>query len=184
VTTRPAQALEPVELSTALDSLRDDGGLSLRELSDQRPTLLVLLRHTGCTFCRQTLADLAACQAALAARGVGIAVIGMSSSTGPLRVLGEQYGLSGVTWVADPDRLAYRALEIGRGDILQLAGPRVIWAGLLAAIRGHRIGAVAGDPRQMPGTALVHHGKLIRLIRHRTAGERQDYETLACTLDS
>lgn len=173
---------EAVPLSTALDMLRDDTGQTLREISDERPTLLVLLRHTGCTFCRQTISDLARCHASIKARGVSIAVIGMSDSTAPMRSLGDRYGISGVAWIADPDRLAYRSLEIGRGRFLQLLGPRVIWSGIVAAIRGHGIGPLDGDARQMPGTALVHHGSLLRTFRHRSAADRPDYQALACPL--
>lgn len=173
--------LGPLSLSTALDALRDDHGRTLREITNERPTLLVLLRHTGCTFCRQTISDLANCQASITARGVGIAVIGMSDSTSPMRALGNRYGLSNVAWIADPERLAYRSLGIGRGRFLQLLGPRVIWSGLLAALRGHGIGRPEGDVRQMPGTALLHRGAVLREFRHRTAADRPAYQTLACT---
>ena len=172
-----------IPLSTALDVLRDDKGRTLRQISDERPTLLVLLRHTGCTFCRQTLSDLAGCQASIAARGIGIAVIGMSQATVPMRALGDRYVLSGVAWIADPDRLAYRSLQIGRGRFLQLLGPRAIWLGIIAAVRGHGIDRIDGDPRQMPGTALVHRGSVLRLFRHVSVADRPDYETLACSLE-
>ena len=39
---------------------RTQQGSTLLELSKQAPVLLVFLRHTGCTFCREALADLAA----------------------------------------------------------------------------------------------------------------------------
>ena len=39
---------------------RTDQGSTVETLSRQRPVLLVFLRHAGCTFCREALADLAA----------------------------------------------------------------------------------------------------------------------------
>lgn len=177
-------AITPVSLDDALDGLTDDTGRTLRSICDERPTLVVLLRHAGCTFCRQTLSDLARCQGSIAAKGIGIAVIGMSESTSQMRRLGDRYGLSAAAWIADPDRLGYRALEIGRGQLHQLLSPRVLWAGLRAAMEGHGIGRVAGDPRQMPGTAIVHRGIVLRRIIHQSAAGRPDYEALACSLDS
>ncbi|MEK6702987.1 MAG: hypothetical protein AABZ53_12040, partial [Planctomycetota bacterium] len=99
----------PIGLSTALDSLHDETGRTLRQITDERPTLVVLLRHAGCTFCRQTLADLAAARAAIAARGLLIVVIGMTDSTGSMRRLGARCGLGEVLWIADPNRRAYKA---------------------------------------------------------------------------
>ena len=182
--TAPAAAPVFVPLSTALDSLRDDTGRTLGQITDERPTLVILLRHSGCTFCRQTLSDLARSQASVAARGIGIAVIGMSDSPESMRQLGETYGISGVAWIADPDRFAYRALEIGRGRLGQLLGLRVLWGGLRAAMRGHGVGRIQGDPFQMPGTAIIHRGVVVRKLVHRTAADRPDYETFACSLDS
>jgi len=172
----------PIALAAALDALRDDAGRTMSQITDERPTLTVLLRHAGCTFCRQTLSDLAHSRAAISERGLRIAVIGMSDSTGPLRLLGERYGVAGVAWIADPHRLMYRALEIGRGRFGQLFGPRVVWSGLLAALRGHGIGRVQGDPLQMPGTAIIHHGAVLRRYVHQTVADSPDLGAFACSL--
>lgn len=169
-------------LDSALDSLRDQGGRLLRWITDASPTLVVLLRHTGCTFCRQTLADLAAAQDAITKKGMTIVVVGMSPSAEPLRKLGEQQGLSGVAWVADPERSLYRALGVGRGSLSQVLGWRVLRAGILAFLKGHGIGRVEGDPFQLPGTAVIYRGKVVRRYIHRTAADRPDYETLACPI--
>lgn len=47
-----------VSLPEALGAVRDGDGQPLRRLTDEGPTLVVLLRHAGCTFCKQTLARL------------------------------------------------------------------------------------------------------------------------------
>lgn len=172
----------PIALVAALDGLRDDSGRTVRQITDERPTLMVLLRHAGCTFCRRTLSDLALSRAAIAERGLSIAVIGMSDSTHPLRRLGERYGLDGVAWIADPHRLMYTALEIGRGRFHQLLGPRVVWSGLVAALRGHGIGRIQGDPFQMPGTVIIHRGVVLRRYIHQTAADRPDFGAFACEL--
>lgn len=170
-----------VTLETALDGLRDEHGRTLRALSDDRQTLVVLLRHSGCTFCKQTLSDLARQQDDIQRAGVGLAVIGMTASSEGLRLLGERFGVTSAAWFADPDRLLYRALELGRGSFLQLFGPRVWVAGVLAALRGHGIGKLEGDGFQMPGAFVIHRGRVVRSYRHATAADRPDLKEFACT---
>jgi hypothetical protein len=154
----------------------------MRQITDERPTLTMLLRHAGCTFCRQTLSDLAHSRAAISERDLSVAVIGMSDSTLPLRLLGERYGVAGVAWIGDPHRLMYRALEIDRGRFSQHFGPRVVWSDFLATLRGHGIGRVQGDPFQMPGTAIIHHGVVLRRYVHQTASDSPDLGAFACGL--
>ncbi len=179
---QPAPPEGSVSLDTALDALRDQTGRSLRELTDERPTLVVLLRHSGCTFCKETLADLAKQQAAVQKANVGLAVIGMSPTSDGLRTTGESYGLTTAAWFADPDRLLYRALELSRGSFSQLFGPRVLIGGIRAAMHGHGIGKLEGDGFQMPGAFVLHHGRVVRAYRHATAADRPDLLEFACPI--
>ncbi|MFN0132423.1 MAG: SelL-related redox protein [Phycisphaerales bacterium] len=179
---QPAPPEGEIGLAQALDDLRDDAGRSLRAITDERPTLVVLLRHAGCTFCKQTLADLARQQATIERAGVGVAVVGMSPSSAALRAFGEQYGLASAKYLADPDRRLYRALELRRGRFLQLFGPRVWVEGVRSALRGHGVGRLVGDGFQMPGAFVIHRGSVIRAYRHETAADRPDLEALACRI--
>jgi len=172
-----------VTLDAALDGLRDDQGRTLRALTDDRQTLVVLLRHSGCTFCKQTISDLARQQADIDKAGVSMAVVGMSASPERLRSFGQQYGLISAAWFADPDRLLYRALKLGRGSFLQLFGPRAWVAGVLAALRGHGVGKLEGDGFQMPGAFVIHRGRVVRAYRHTTAADRPDLMELACPIN-
>ena len=43
----------------ALRELKTNSGKTLDSLADQKPQLVAFLRHTGCTFCRESLSDLA-----------------------------------------------------------------------------------------------------------------------------
>lgn len=171
-----------VRLRVALESLRDQAGRSLKQISDERPTLVCLLRHNGCTFCRETIAELAKSRRAIDEAGLSVAVVGMSDSAAPLVALGDRFGLVGVAWIADPDRLLYRALGVRRGGLLQLFGPRVVWAGLRGVMRGYGVGRIQGDPFQMPGTALIFRGSVLRQHIHRSAADRPDYASLACAV--
>lgn len=180
--TRSASQSAADRLTSALESLRDDSGRSLKQLCDDRPTLVCLLRHNGCTFCRETIAVLAAQKDELLRAGLSVAVVGMSDSVSSLKALGDRFGLSGVAWIVDPDRLLYQALALGRGSVLQLLGPRVIWSGLRGLLRGYGFARPKEDPFQMPGTAIIHRGRVLRQYIHRSAADRPDYQALACEL--
>ena len=176
----PVPPGEPASLAAALELLRDERGRSLRAVSDDRPTLVLLLRHSGCTFCRQALADLADRQAAIERAGVAVAVVGMAPSSERLRAFGARFGVTSASWFADPDRILYRALELRQGTLAQLFGPRVWAAGFLAALRGHGIGPLEGDGFQMPGAFVIERGRVVRAYRHPTAADRPNLEDLAC----
>jgi len=168
-------------LDEALDGLRTPQGRSLRELSATRPLLLVLTRHSGCTFCRETLAELAQRQAELRARGFELGILSMSSAERNARAARE-FGLESAAWISDPERVAYRALELRRGTFRQLFGLGVFVRGLGAAWRGHGIGALDGDGFQMPGAFVLQRGRVVRSFRHRSAADRTDYDALTCEL--
>ena len=180
---QPAMPAGTVSLDAALDALRDDRGRTLRAITDERTTLVVLLRHSGCTFCKQTLADLARWQASIDKAGIALVVVGMSQTSDGLRSLGQRYGVTSAAWIADPDRLLYRALELRRGTFLQLFGPSVWIRGLLAAMQGHGIGKLDGDGFQLPGAFVIHKGRVIRAYRHTTAADRPNLGQLACVIN-
>lgn len=182
---RVAQASPPlgdISLDAALQGLRDDQGRTLAELTNERATLVVLLRHSGCTFCRQTLADLASQRGDIEKACVNIAVVGMSASSEELRAFWNPYGIAQAAWFADPERLLYRALELQRASFKQLFGPRVWVNGVRAAMGGHGIGKLEGDGFQMPGAFVIYRGRVVRAYRHATVADRPDYKELACPI--
>ena len=179
---RPASPASANSLCSALDALRDESGRTLTQICDERPTLVCLLRHNGCTFCRETIAELARQNDEIQSAGLNIVVVGMSESVSSLRALGDRFGLAGVAWIVDPDRLLYQSLDIGRGSLLKLLGPRVILSGLRGVMRGYGLARPKGDPFQMPGTVVIHCGRVLRRYVHRTAADRPNYKAFACEL--
>ena len=106
---------DPAPLEAALENAVDGRGLSLQELSGARPRLVVAVRHSGCTFCRQELAALSAERGAIEAAGASPVVVTLSSRE-DAEALVNTYGLGDVPVICDPGRTLYRALELGRGD--------------------------------------------------------------------
>ena len=78
--TSPAcDALPFATLDEAMRTVRSHRGASLSGLSDGRRVLVVFLRHAGCTFCREAMADLAAQRPAFEAVGIQLAIVHMGS---------------------------------------------------------------------------------------------------------
>ena len=73
----------------------------LRGLAD-RPTLVVLLRSFGCTFCREAMADVAALKQSIGDAGANVAFIHGASTTEAAPWF-RKYGLDVVTAVT-PER--------------------------------------------------------------------------------
>ncbi|WP_265593547.1 peroxiredoxin-like family protein [Verrucomicrobium sp. BvORR034] len=153
-------------------------GQSLAELSQETPLLLVFLRHSGCTFCREALADLARVRQAIEASGTRIALVHMGEPAAFATFSG-QYGLSDLPAVADPSRRLYGGLGLRRGKISQLLGWKVWWRGFQAFLRGHRVGKFEGDVTQLPGVFLIFRGGVLRRHFHQTSADRPDYQVLA-----
>lgn len=168
-------------LSDVLASERDQHGVTLGELCGDRPLLVVLTRHAGCTFCKETLAKLSAHKSDISAQGWNIAVVTMSTPRANQQHA-QAYGLADVSWFSDPDRRVYRALELGRGGFLQLFGPAVLFRGIAAGLRGHGVGRLEGDGFQMPGTFVLHRGRIVRAYRHQRASDVPDLRSMTCEI--
>ncbi|MBC8166115.1 MAG: redoxin domain-containing protein [Bryobacteraceae bacterium] len=144
-------------------------------MSTAAPVLVVFLRHAGCTFCREALADLARQRPLIEAAGAKILLVHMGEVEFS-REFFLRYGLADLPSISDPHRHVYRAFGLRRGDLRMLFGPKVWWRGFRAGvIEGHGIGRLIGDGFQMPGIFLVFHGQILRCYRHQSAADRPDY---------
>lgn len=153
-------------------------GASLAELSMTTPVLVVFLRHLGCTFCREAVADLAATRQRLEREGTTLVLVHMSPP-GEGAAFFERAGLAGVPHISDPGAVLYRSFGLARGSFWQLFGPPVWIQGAKAFLKGHGVGKLAGDGFQMPGVFLIRQARIVRRFVHRAAGDRPDYADLA-----
>jgi hypothetical protein len=170
---------ERPEIRTALTRALTSTGLTLAAASESRPLLVVFLRHAGCTFCREALADLEKAKPRLDRAGVGLVLVHMGPD-GPAAALFARSGLLDALRVSDPARDLYRAMELSRGTLSQLFGPRVWVRGFKAGlIDRHGVGMLVGDGLQMPGAFLIHRSAVLRAYRHEDAADRPDYCSLA-----
>lgn len=168
----------------ALREARTQDGMSLADLSRSQPVLVVFLRHLGCSFCREALADVAAVRPELEAEGTAIALVHQSSEEEAAPFFA-RYGLADVPRVSDPSLRLYRALGLRRGSAGEFLSPKVVARAGAALLRGHAPGLLKGDGRQLPGVFLVRDGAVVAAFRHKTAADRPDYAAIArCDSDA
>lgn len=152
--------------------------MSLAEMTTRWPTLLVFLRHFGCTFCREALADLAERRAEIEKTGTRIALVHMGSDAHAEQFF-TKYGLGDLPRISDPQCALYRAFGLTRGSLGQLFGWKVWLRGFQAGIlRKHGVGMLVGDGFQMPGIFLLFHGEVLNAYVHQSASDRPNYVKL------
>jgi hypothetical protein len=161
---------------------RNQHDIPLFELSQRSPVLVVFLRHTGCTFCREALAEIRDRRGAIESSGTRIVLVHMMEESPSTEAEFGRFSLSDVDRVSDPERTLYRAFGLHQGTLRQLFGWRVWWRGLTALVKGHGTGPLKGDGLQMPGAFVVYRGEIVDSYRHRTAADRPDYTAMACRL--
>jgi peroxiredoxin len=164
--------LEHIDSQTARLTVLTPGGESVRlgSLWSARPLLLVLVRHYGCVFCREQVADLQRILSEHARLDVGVAVLG--NGTPPMaEAFIEATGLD-VPLYTNPDREVYRALGARRPSAKAWLDPRVWLNGLRATLRGHFQRRTQGDAAQLGGVFLIlRDGSLPYAYRSVRAGD-------------
>jgi peroxiredoxin len=149
-------------------------GESLDELSRQSPLLVVFLRHQGCAFCREVLAELAQRRPQIEARGVRIVLVHLIPDDNAAEMFFARWRLHDVPRISDPQQQVYRAFGLARGTLWQVLGLGVWWPGVKAILRGHLPGKPQGDIFQLPGAFVVHQGKIVQAFRAATSAEKAD----------
>jgi peroxiredoxin len=170
-----------MKVSTVTASFNEataESGVSLRALTGARPTLLVFLRHWGCSFCRETISDLSKIQTTLEARGVGLVFVHMGSPE-RARPYFDYYNFSRVERISDPGQRLYR-------DPCFALPSKAVWKHLFdpAAMRSffggiilrHGIGLIfREDENQMPGVFVVHQSQILRRYRYKSIADKPDF---------
>lgn len=161
-----------------LRSQNSDGSTWSEQFPTDSKTLLVFLRHFGCTFCRQTVALLKEFEPELKRRGVDKIVFVFHGALDDAHEFFEERWPS-VTAIHDPDLLYYRKFGVIRGTPRQLLGPRALIAGIKGLLSGHGIGRPKSDPFLMPGFFLLNGDVILKEFRPSHAGEMPTIEQLS-----
>jgi peroxiredoxin len=144
----------------------------------ERPLFLVFLRHFGCTFCREAVADLAEKRHTIEGKGVPLAFVHLGTEE-KAQWFFKPYGMLDVPRFSDPDGRLYEAFGLLRAELREYLNSESILRMLSAWLRGHFVGFPAGDIERMPGAFLIDRGEIQKAFRHKLVSDRPDYLALA-----
>lgn len=178
-TARGVPARDPEDV---IERFLSNRGRSIREISSLRPLLIVFVRHAGCTFCRETLNDLAQFRPTLEREGFEAAVVHMSRPMEATQLMAK-YGLDDLHRFHDPQCVIYRAFGVPRGSLRQLFGGPVWWRGFQAGVlRRHGVGKLAGDGFRMAAAFVVQDGEIVKSQYTTSSADRLNFaELIRCT---
>lgn len=165
-------------LTDVLRTVEDQYHVSLQEISNSAPTLVVFLRHFGCCFCREALSDIHDSFPLIQSAGAKMVLVHMASEDEACTLLAS-YGLADLSRISCPDQSLYRYFGLGRGTANKIFAPKVISRAVEACLNGHIFGRMLGDAMQMPGAFLVHKGKILRSFIPNSVETRPDYVGIA-----
>ncbi len=154
-------------------------GESLSELAKEEKVLLIFLRHFGCTFCRETLSDIAKVRQDIESKDVRIVLVHMVNPHVAQEIL-SIYGLQDLSHISDQSKSLYRRFGINKITFKSLFGFKNWWRAFVAGlVKGHLVGKPAGDPYQMPGVVLYHKQKVINNFVYKYISDRPDFTKIA-----
>jgi hypothetical protein len=168
----------PKKFNDLIKYVKTNQGESLYDLSERKNVLLVFIRHFGCTFCRETVSEIAKLDASIEGKKLTTVFVHMSDPAFANEFFSRYYKHP-VSHVSDPGRLLYKSLNLKRGTLSQLFGPKTwlrgLWAGLF---KGHGVGAFEGDVLQLGGYFILSRGQIVFEHKSRTASDFFELELL------
>lgn len=134
----------------------DEREVLLGSLWAASPAVVVFLRHYGCIFCREHVAELRAHEAEFRRRGASLAAIGL----GDLRYARLFREETGITFplLVDAGRIAYRGIELRKTTFFGLFTRENFVARARARAAGHRQHKLGKDPFQLGGSFVFGPG--------------------------
>lgn len=165
-------------LEAALGKARTQAGDSLLEVTGRAPTLILFLRHFGCTFCKENLSDAARLWPSLERAGTQLAFVHLGTEAEAAEFM-RAYGFEGMPRVSDPEARLYRAFALHRIQWWQLLNVSTWNRGWRSLRSGNRQGKAVGDPLQLSGAFLVSRGRILGSFRQKFVSDRPDLEFLA-----
>jgi peroxiredoxin len=176
----------PGTLACALADLTlpDPDGTFLRlgELWTSTPAILVFLRHYGCIFCREHVAQLRDHEAAFEAAGARVAAIGLGDRA-YARAFREETGIR-FPLLVDEERKAYRIARLRSASLLHLFSRANAAARTRARSAGHRQHRLGKHPFQLGGSFVLGPGDVVRYAHvSGTFGENASPEHLLAALE-
>lgn len=168
----------PKQFHDLIKLVRTSQNKTLLDLSRDKNILLVLVRHFGCTFCRETVSEMAKIDEALIGKNLVPVFVHMSDPDYGNEFFSKYYDHP-VHHISDPGRSIYKSLNLKRGTIYQLFGPMTWIKGIyLGIFKGHGIGEYEGDSLQLGGVFILSQGQIVFEQKALSASDLFQFNTL------
>jgi hypothetical protein len=166
--------------ATVLDAAGEQ--VRLADQWSEHPAMIVWLRHFGCVFCREQVAEIRASRGDIEARGAGIAFIG--NGTARAAAWFQKRFAPDSTVLTDPDLVSYRAIG-ARSGLASTLGPAAWGAGIRAFRSGARQTMTKGHAYQQGGLVVMAPGNKV-LYQHisRAAGDHAPVSDVLAALEA
>ena len=139
--------------------------IQLSSLWKKKVLVLAFTRHFGCPQCKEMVDQLIDAHQALTERGLHLAIISHASAESAKAFYDQR--APNATCLADPDRIAYHAYGLYRGNFWQTLLSPNIWRSnrRLARTKGYKpeVPSAGQDAYQMSGTFIIGTDGRIRL---------------------
>ena len=138
--------------------------IKLSSLWVQQPLLLAFTRHFGCTQCKEMLNEIVDGKDRITEAGLAIAII-MQGTPAATAIFARQYA-PGLLCLSDPERKAYQAYGLERGNLFQTFLNPKVWSAISRSRKkGYQVEPAppGQDAMQMSGTFIISTNGKIQL---------------------
>ncbi len=167
-----------------IETMIANNGKSVQAMGMEQPVMLIFLRHFGCNFCREGLAQIALKRQEIQESGVTIVFVHMAAPE-KAKPFFNKFGLPNVLHISDPEKNYYRAFGLSKGTFTQLFGLNTWGTGFRTIIKhGMEYKDDIGDSFQMPGIFVLSEGEIKDSFIHKDVADAPDYGRLmqCCSL--
>jgi hypothetical protein len=168
----------------AAATVLDTGGRKVKLAGEwaQHPAVIVWLRHFGCVFCREQVAEIRGKRSEIEALGAGIVFVGNGTARAAAW-FHKQFAADSIV-LTDPELVTYKAIG-ARSGMFSTLGPSAWSAGLRAFRSGARQSTTKGHPYQQGGLVVMAPGNRV-LYQHisKAAGDHAPVADVLAALEA
>ena len=119
----------------------------LKSLYEKDRLVLVFLRHFGCSFCKEHVAELRR----LPELNIAFVTLGTPEQAEEFR----KRMKSPHKFISDPEKELHKMFDVGQGGLAQLINPHTIVRSISGLFKGYLHTRSDGDPRSLPGVFII-----------------------------
>jgi peroxiredoxin len=161
-----------------LSVMKTQTDASVLSISNEKPIMLVFLRHFGCQFCREAMSDVSRLRPRLAASNMELVLVHMAEDT-VAEDFFRKFNLDGVQHISDPKCRFYTVFGLVAGKFTQLFGIQSWIRGFTVQAKfGSEVGKHLGNNFQMPGAFIISKGEIRDSYIHKYISDRPNYDKM------